>query len=239
MARLFFPGVSALGRHVKVNFGNNGPLEVVGVVSDTKTISPRDRGRMVFYYPVRQQVGLRLIRLCVAVRTSVPPLTIANSIRQELLKVDSRLPVLKIDTVDEQLDDVLFQERLVASVSVFFGTVAVVLACLGLYSVVSYSVTRRTNEIGIRMALGAHRNHVLGMILRESLGLALVGIALGIPIAIATAQLVKNRLWGVDVTDPLVIGGAILIVAAVAIIAGVIPAQRASQLDPLLALREE
>src|SRR5262249_12390533 len=155
----------------------------------------------------------------------------ANKIRQELLRIDPRLPVLKMDTVDEQLDDVLFQERLIADLSVFFGTVAVGLACLGLYSVVSYSVSRRTNEIGIRMALGARRNDVVGMILRESLVPTLAGIAGGLPTAIAAAQLVKDRLWGVGAADLPVLSGAILIVVAVALVAGTIPARCASQLD--------
>jgi predicted permease len=239
MARYFFGTSSPLGRHIKVNFGNNPPLEVVGVAADAKTSSPRERNRMTFYYPVSQQVGLRLIRMCLVVRAAGPPASIASGVREELRRIDARLPVLKIETVDEQVDDFLFQERLVADLSLCFGVVAILLACLGLYGVMSYTVARRTNEIGIRMALGARRGDVLGMVLRESLLLALAGVVLGVPAALAAAPVIENRLFRVDPSDPLTITGSALLMIAVAALAGLVPARRASKVDPMVALRYE
>ena len=177
--------------------------------------------------------------MTIAVRTSGDPLTLAPRIRQALREIDPTLPVVKIDTVDEQLGDVLIQERLMATLSGFFGAVALVLACLGLYGVVSYSVGRRTSEIGIRLALGATRGGVLGMILRESLVLVSAGVAIGIPVTVAGARLVSSRLFGVSATDPLTIAAAMLVMMAVATAAALIPASRASRVDPMAALRCE
>jgi predicted permease len=239
MARYFFGQSSPLGRHVRVSFGNNPPLEVVGVAADAKSSSPRERNHMAFYYPVRQQVGMRLIRMCLVVRAAGPPASIAAGVRGEIRQIDPRLPVLKIDTVDEQVEDVLFQERLVADLSLCFGVAAILLACLGLYGVMSYTVARRTNEIGIRMALGARRSDVLGMVARESLLLVLAGIACGIPAALAAAPVIENRLFRVGPSDPLTIGGAAVLMIAVAAVAGMLPARKASKVDPLVALRYE
>jgi predicted permease len=239
MARYFFGRSSPLGHHVLVSFGNNPPLEVVGVVADAKYNSPREPNHMSFYYPVRQQVGTRLVRMCLVVRAAGPPGSIAASVRHELHQIDPRLPVLKIDTIDEQVDDVLFQERLIADLSLGFGAAAILLACLGLYGVMSYTVARRTNEIGIRMALGARRSDVLGMIARESLLLVLAGIACGIPAALAAAPVIENRLFRVGPNDPLTLGGAAVLMITVAAVAGMLPARRASRVDPMVALRYE
>ncbi|SRR5579871_4951617 len=239
MARYFFGNASPLGRHVRANFGNNPPLLVVGVVADAKSNSMRDHNHMTFYYPVRQQIGMRLIRMCLVVRTAGPPTAVAASVRQTLRQIDSRLPILRIDTVDEQVDDMLAQERLIADLSLCFGIAAVLLACLGLYGVISYTVVQRTGELGIRMALGAQRSQVLGMILRESLVLTLSGVAMGVPAALAVAPTIANRLFQVGPSDPATIGVAALLMIIVAIVAGAIPAMRASRVDPMVALRYE
>jgi predicted permease len=239
MARYFFGTASPLGRHVWLPLINKRPLQVVGVVSNTKVYSPRERPHMSFYYPMRQQISLRLIQMCMVVRTAGPPTAVARSVRAELRQIEPRLPVQKIDTVNEQVDDVLFQERLIANLSVCFGVAAILLACMGLYGVMSYTVAQRTNEVGIRMALGARRSHVLAMVLRESIVLALAGILIGVPAALAVAPVVENRLFRVGPSDPAAIGGAALLMIVVAVAAGMVPARHASRVDPMEALRYE
>ena len=177
--------------------------------------------------------------MSIAVRTSGDPRVLAPRIREALREIDPSLPVVKIDTVDEQLGDVLIQERLMATLSGFFGVIALLLACFGLYGVVSYAVGRRTSEIGIRLTLGATRGGVLGMILRESLALVVAGLAIGVPITLAGARLVAARLFGVQPTDPATIAIATLTMSAVAAAAALVPANRASRVDPMISLRCE
>ena len=240
MARLFFGDESPIGKRLKAGSSTSSAplLEIVGVVSDAK-YNVREKDQMKFYYPYRQQSGNRLSRMCLAVRAAGNPITVASSVRQELRNIDSNLPVLKIDTVDEQLEDVLFQERLITNLSVFFAVLAVVLACLGLYGVISYTVARRTSEIGIRLALGATPARVLKMILRESLLLVFVGIAVGIPAALALARLISARMFGISATDPVTIAAATLLMIAVATLASLVPARRAARVDPMVTLRYE
>jgi ABC-type antimicrobial peptide transport system permease subunit len=149
------------------------------------------------------------------------------------------LPVLKIDTVEEQLNDVLVQERLVAMLGCFFGSAAVVLVCLGLYGVISFMTARRTSEIGIRLALGATPASVFRMVLRKSAVLVLAGVAVGVPITLAATRLISSKLFGVASNDPITIAGAGLLMLAVAALAGFVPARRASNVDPTVALRYE
>jgi ABC-type antimicrobial peptide transport system permease subunit len=137
------------------------------------------------------------------------------------------------------LNDALVQERLIATLAGFFGVMAVLLACIGLYGLVAYTTTRRTGEIGIRLALGSTRTRVLAMVLKESLLLVFAGIAIGVPSALAASRLVANRLFGLGAADPLTIAGAAGVLLAVAAIAGLVPALRASRVDPMLALRSE
>jgi ABC-type antimicrobial peptide transport system permease subunit len=146
---------------------------------------------------------------------------------------------LKVDTVDEQLADVLAQDRLIAGLAAFFGSVAVLLACLGLYGLVAHMTARRTSEIGIRMALGASRAAVRRMVLAESLLLVAAGVVVGLAIALATTHLVASQLFGITPTDPLTLTGATALLIGVASIAGFVPASRASRVDPMVALRCE
>jgi ABC-type antimicrobial peptide transport system permease subunit len=180
-----------------------------------------------------------LYAMCVTVRLAgnLPGLT--GRIRDELRSIDRNLPILKIDTIEEQLNDSLVEERLVAVLSGFFGLLAVLLACLGLYGVMSYMATRRTNEIGIRLALGASSGEVLGMVLRESMVLVTAGIAIGVPVTIALTRLISARLFGVSASDPLTIALATSMLLAVAALAGFLPARRAAKVDPMVALRYE
>jgi len=153
--------------------------------------------------------------------------------------VDPSLPVNSVTTLDENLSRNLTQERLIAQLSAFFGLLALLLAAVGLYGVLSYAIARRTNEIGIRMALGASRVQVAGMILRETLTLVVIGTVIGVPVAIGASRLVTSRLYGLKGADPVTLIIAVLVLAIVAVAAAYLPARRASKVDPLVALRYE
>ncbi len=247
MARFYFGDENPVGRLVRWSADDPAPTEIVGVVKDFIRGTPRGFALPEFstYFPYRDREALnrgaqsRLRGMMAAVRTSGDPLKLAARIRQELREIDPNLPVIRINTIAEQLDDVLAQERLIATLSVFFGALAVVLACIGLYGVISYSVARRTNEIGIRLALGATPAGVLRMVLKESLWLALAGIALGALAALAAARLISTLLFGVSAADPLTMAGAIALMLAVTALAAFLPARRAAKVDPMIALQCE
>jgi predicted permease len=237
----------SMARH---SFGNESPLgrkfeswgitkEVIGVVADAKYESPREDGRRMFYLPYRQQLGRLSQTSCLAIRTVGNPTSVVASVRQEMRNIDPRLPVIRVETIEQQLDNLLVQERLIATLSALFGALAVLLACLGLYGVMAHSAARRTNEIGIRMALGASRGRVLGMVLGESLWLVAAGIAIGLPATLGAARLISSRLFGVRANDPWTIAGAAALLIGVALLAGFIPARRAAKIDPMCALRHE
>jgi predicted permease len=242
MARFYFGAANPIGRHVAFGQQTGFPVEVVGVVRDFERASPRAVGmsRMLTFFPYRDRGSANnLLIMCVTVRTHGDPYTMADRIRTELHAADRSLAVLRINTVDQQLNDVLAQERLLAALATFFGAVAVLLACLGLYGLLAHMTARRTSEIGVRMALGATSGGVLAMVLREGLGLVFAGVVVGVPAAVAGTRWMESRLFGVRPTDPAAIAGAALLLAAVAALAGLVPARRASRIDPIAALREE
>ena len=144
-----------------------------------------------------------------------------------------------MNSLEKQFADSLQQERLIVQLVSFFGLLALVLACIGLYGVMANTVMRRTNEIGIRMALGAERPRILWMVLRETLVLVSIGIAIGIPAAIGAARLIASQLFGLTAADPLTVSAAAVVLIAVAALAGYLPARRASRVDPIVALRYE
>jgi ABC-type antimicrobial peptide transport system permease subunit len=141
--------------------------------------------------------------------------------------------------VNEQVDRRLITERLVAELASFFGVVALFMAAIGLYGVMSYSVSKRTSEIGIRMALGASQGNVIGMVLREAFAVVAIGVAIGLPTALALGRLISNKLYGLSASDPAAIAAATLMILTTAVLAGYIPARRASRIDPLVSLRQE
>jgi ABC-type antimicrobial peptide transport system permease subunit len=153
--------------------------------------------------------------------------------------VDPNLPVFEMKTVEQQIDEDVFAERLVAALSTFFGALATLLAAIGLYGVMAYTVSRRTREIGLRMALGAGRQEVLRMVMREVGLLALLGIGIALPAAYALSRLIQAQLYNIRGSAPAIFAVASLLVAAVAATAGLIPAVRASRIDPMSALRNE
>ncbi|HEX2269544.1 MAG TPA: ADOP family duplicated permease, partial [Pyrinomonadaceae bacterium] len=236
MAKRFFPSGSPLGKR----FGVNGPnsadeIEVVGVVKDAKYGSLQEQFRpMAFYSYAQQPDTLRNLVVRVAGSTSVVP-----QIRQTIKQVDRNLPVDDVVTLSEHIGRSLVQQKLVARLATFFGLLALLLACVGLYGVMSYGVARRTNEIGIRMALGARASNVLWLVLSEALLLVLIGLVVGVLTSLAVTKTAASLLYELKPNDPLTIALATLLLAGVAALAGYLPARRAARVDPMVALRDE
>jgi predicted permease len=234
-ARFFYGNASTIGQRFATPGGAGRPYEIVGVARDAQHGSPQVH-RAMKYFPYRQQSGL-MRDMNVVIRTAGPPKAIAGRIRETLHVVEPGLPVFRIDTIEEQLDAVLAQERLVAAIATAAGLLVTALACIGLYGVVAYSVSQRTNEIGIRLTLGARPSAVAAMMLRESLTLVGIGMAIGIALTLASARLVVNRLFGVSPADVPTLAAAAVLLGAVALAAAGLPARRASRVDPMTALR--
>ena len=175
----------------------------------------------------------------IEVRSTAGPETVAAEVRHALADIDGGLPVLHISTLSENIDLMLNQENVIASLALFFGLAALTLSCLGLYGLMAYAVQRRTGEMGIRMALGASRAAVVGMVLREALVQGLIGVAIGIPAAFATLRLLANQLYGVSPNDPKYSVAAALVLLLCMTLAAYLPAHRASRVDPLIALKYE
>jgi ABC-type antimicrobial peptide transport system permease subunit len=173
------------------------------------------------------------------VRTTGDPAQVVAAIRATVREVDKDLPLFAIKTQTEQVAQSLAQERFFPQLTSFFGLLALLLASIGLYGVMSYAIARRTSEIGIRMALGAQKGDVIKMVLRESLLLVLIGVVIGLGTVLATTRFVSTMLYGLTPTDPATLALAVLVLVAVAALAGYLPARRAAQVDPLVALRYE
>jgi predicted permease len=245
MARFYFGSeAAAVGRMVIFPGPVAQPHEIVGVVRDFVRTSPR-QGYAEFsnFFPYRHQEAInrgqqsRLRVMLIAIRVTGDPLAIADTVRSKMREIDPMLPVLRINTTEQQLDDVLAQDRLVTSLSAALSAIAVFLASLGLFGLLAYRVARRTNEIGVRLAFGATRGSVLRMVLGESGRLVAVGLVVGVVAAAMLARYVSSRLYGISATDPLTIAGAMLVLTIVAAVAAWIPARQAATVDPSVALR--
>jgi predicted permease len=235
LSRRYFKNQNPIGQRVKL--GPSGGLEIVGVVANAKYLSLREEDHPTVYVQAlheRDTAGLTL-----AVRSSGDPLSLVPAIRREVQAVAPAVPITEGSTLSAQIDRSLVKERLMARILGAFAGLALLLASIGLYGVLAYAVTRRTNEIGIRVALGASRGAVLRSVLRESLALVAIGIGIGVPAALALTRLLSSLLYGVTPTDPLVLGGAVASLFAVALGAAAQPAWRAVRVDPLVALRHE
>jgi predicted permease len=214
-------------------------LEIVGVVGDIKKDDARDKSAPTVYRPILQIQEQGAYSATIHIRTLSDPTPLTAQVRQMINQIDDKLPIFGVTTLDEQLHRNLDQERLIAQLVSFFGAVALILACIGLYGVMAHGVARRTNEIGIRMALGARGGNIAWMILRETLYLVLAGLIIGVPAALLGARLISTQLFGMSPTDPLTLTGAALVLSIVALLAGYLPARRASRVNPLSALRYE
>jgi predicted permease len=235
LARYFFGSESPLGKRITLE--NYKDLEIVGVVADTKYRNLREAPPKTAYIPYSQygNTGQRIL----AVRATGEASSLISAIRQVIRGLDQNLPIFDVKTFAEQVNDSISRERLIALLSSFFGFFALLLASLGLYGVMAYAVTRRTHEIGIRMALGARPNSVLRLVLCETLLLSLIGISVGLPAALYCSRLIKDLLFELTPNDPFTITVASLIMISIAVIAGYLPARRASRVDPMIALRHD
>jgi predicted permease len=236
LARRLFGSTNALGRRLWLGPGDRSAVEIVGVVADAVQNAPRAQRQRILYYPAAQNVR-RLRWMCLAIRTVGDPSSLVAQVRQELRGVDPTLPVMKIDTLDEQLDAVLFQDRLVVNLAVAFSVLAALLAGAGLCAMLFHAVARRTKEIGVRVALGAGQVSVLRMVLGDTFMLVLVGIGIGIPLTLSTTRMISGQLFGISPQDPAIIAGAVAAVWAISLIAAAAPARRATRVDPIVALR--
>ena len=203
------------------------------MVRDAKYNNLRREIHAMMYMP--QRVGGATFEL----RTAADPQAILPAIREVVAQVNTNLPLFDVKTESEQIDRLLFQERLVARLSGFFGLLALVLACVGLYGLLSYEVSRRTREIGIRMALGAHPGNVLKLVLRQGIVLAIAGAAVGIGVALGVTRYLASMLYNVRASDPATLAGVAILLVLVALAACYIPARRATRVDPMVALRHE
>jgi predicted permease len=234
LAKSAFPNQNPLGHRL-------GLATIVGVVKDSLYSGARDQPGPLLYYPLFQHGrdqeygwGFVSFELRYSSLSNLP-----DEARREVASVDPNLPVFRTKTLVAQTEESLMEERLLATVSSFFGVLALVLACVGLYGLMAYAVARRTAEIGIRLALGARRDHVMWLVLRQTLWLTLAGIAAGVPLALGAAWYARSVLFGVSTADPLTIAVTVAILLSVAALAGYLPARRALRVDPMTALRYE
>jgi len=235
-AEHFFKGKSAVGKRLGQGGGPNTKLtiEIVGVVADSLYEGPREGVRRQVFVPHWGRGSAAFY-----VRTVTPSATAYNLIRNEVKQLDATMPVYEMKTLEAQLDETLLTDRLVALLSAGFGLLATVLASIGLYGVMAFVVARRKKELGIRLALGAQPGWVIWLVMKEVLLLLSIGLAIGIPAAMALGRYVSSQLYGIEPHDPWIAGSTMMLLAVVSVAAGLIPAHRASRIDPILALRHE
>ena len=238
LAQRYFPNQDPIGKQLNFGFPPNADVsrEIIGIVGDVRDKSLGDAPAPMMYVPFSQAPfwGANLV-----VKSTLSTSAVATSIRQQVQKIDKDLPVTDVEKLPDLLDASVSQQRFRTFLLGLFAAMALILAATGIFGVISYSVSRRTNEIGIRVALGASRSTILRMILRESLILAAVGLAVGLPCALAASHLIGHMLFGVSANDPVTLAAVAFTLATVAALAGFVPARRAMQVDPMVALRHE
>jgi predicted permease len=237
VAAALFGADSAVGKTIRI--GREREATIVGVVKNLKYDGVRagdQQFQRIVYVPFFQG-GLGGVNI--EIRTDGNPAGLIGFVRREVSALDKKLPLIDVKTLAAQVEEAIVQERLVAVLSTFFGALALLLACIGLYGIMAYAVVRRTAEIGIRIALGARPGNVLWMVLRQTLLMMAIGLGIGLAAALAATRLVASQLFGVTATDGLTIAVATLVLLVVATAAAYIPARRASRVDPMVALRYE
>ncbi|MBV9759463.1 MAG: ABC transporter permease [Acidobacteriaceae bacterium] len=236
----YFPRVSPLGRNFRFGGKDGQDLEIVGVAKSVRYSSLKQEAPPVTYVPYLQAPGRRPIEwMYFELRTAGDPFALANSVRRIVHEAAPQVPVAELTTQARVIDTTIVHERTFADLCSCFGALALIMACFGLYGTMAYAVSRRTGEIGIRMALGAARRGVIWMVMREVLTMGAAGLALGLAAAWEATTFLKSFLFGVKPNDPLTLAGAVLTLIACAAVAGYGPAARASRVDPMTALRHE
>jgi macrolide transport system ATP-binding/permease protein len=239
-AKTVFPGQNPLGRHLRVGRRNQTrDLEIVGVAATARYGGLKYDVPPVAYLALAQMDAADLGQATFALRTDGDPLRLAGTIRQIVRDADARVPITNIKTQAAEIDQSINQEIVLARLCAAFAVLALVIACAGLYGTMAYTVARRTNEIGIRMALGAKRGRVMWMVLRRVCVLAALGLAISVPIARGSAKLIESFMFDMTPNDPRALAVAVVTLVGAALLAGYGPARRASRIDPVAALRHE
>jgi predicted permease len=236
----YFPSGDVIGHSFTIaDPAAPGVWHIVGIVLDSKHTSPAEKPQPFAFLAVTQLKGDDQYAYWLQIRSVGDPAKITAEVRAALADIDPNLPVLKTQTVEEQVDDLIDLQRFVSKLAGFFALLALGLAGIGLYGVMTYNVVRRTSELGVRMALGAPKSELLWMVLRESLTLLAIGICLGIPMSLAASRAIKAGLFGVEPADPLTLIAAVVLISGVLLAGSYIPARRATNIDPMVALRCE
>jgi predicted permease len=246
LANKYFPHGDAVGRTIGVDIDTDGPWNIVGIARDTRALDLRSGSpEPMIYFPVAQLLGPEgkgsrdSFATIILVRTAGDPATTTRAVRAALHSVDPNLPILNIFTMQQHLDAFTSSETLISRLTSTFAILAVLLSAIGLYGVMSFNVVRRTNEIGIRMALGASNGGVQWMVLRESLWLLAIGLAIGLPATLATTRLLRSQLYQMSPFDPIVFVAATFGIAMITLLSAWLPSRRAASIDPMVALRYE
>jgi predicted permease len=240
LVRKYFPNQNPVGRRFSMDdpaTKNRSWLEIIGVSADTHYSNLQQEPPPLHFDLYRQAKDIG--GATYIVRTRMKPDEIVPSLRAVVQGIDRDLPLMDVRTQRQQIDATIAQERVFASLTAAFGMLALALACVGIYGIMAYAVAQRTNEIGIRLALGAERRQVRGMVLKEAGWLAGVGVVAGVAVALGLGQLVKSMLYGLQPSDPASLVGAVVLLLGVALLAGWVPAMRASRVEPMEALRHE
>lgn len=236
----YFPNRDAIGHSFTIaDPAAPGVWHIVGIVRDSKHRDPTEKAEPFAYLATTQLTGEDQYDYWLQVRSDADPSQLTGEVRAALAEIDPNLPILKTQTIAEQFDDLIDRPAFISELSAVFAALALILACIGLYGVMTYNVVRRTSEFGVRIALGASKGMLIRLVLRESFYLLAIGIVLGIPASLAASQAIRAGLYGINPTDPLTLISAVLIISACLLAGAYVPARRAAGIDPIVALRYE
>ena len=234
----YFPKGDAIGHSFTIaDPAAPGVWHIVGVVRDAKHESPAEKPQPFAYLAVTQLTGDDQYAYWLQIRSDGDPAKLTGEVRAALAEIDPNLPILKTETIEERFNDLIDKQTFVSKLAGFFALLALSLACIGLYGVMTYNVVRRTSELGVRMALGASKGTLVRMVLRESVILLAIGILVGIPISLVASRAIRAGLFGVDPADPVTLMMAVLVISACLLAGAYLPARKAAQIDPMVALR--